>query len=242
LANGIITDSGSSVGINDTSPSYSFDVNGSIRTTGSLYKSQSNDIIFWVTSASGGGGYLETEGPGGSDNIRISSLSGFNDNGYLAVLDSSGLTQAGIYVNSAGDGIVFGDTKSFRMDNPNQPNTEIWYASLEGPEAAAYIRGTAQLVNGQATIQFPDHFLAVASPDGLTIQLTPLSADSQGLAVVRKSLEGIQVQELNKGTGSYEFDFLVMAIRQGYEDYEVIQPVPNAVQANPVAEGQDVGD
>ncbi len=231
LSNGIITDNASSVGINDTTPSYVLDVNGSIRSTSSIYKSDSGDIIFWVTSASGGGGYLELEGPGGSDNIRLSSLSGFNDNGYLAIVDSGGTTQAGIYVNSSGDGIVFGDTKSFRMANPNEAGTEIWYASLEGPEAAAYIRGTARLIDGQAIIEFPDHFRTVASPEGITVQLTPLSAESNGLAVVSKSLEGIQVQELNGGTGNYEFDFFVTAVRQGYENYEVIRPASEAAPA-----------
>lgn len=225
LSNGIITDNASNVGINDTSPSYRLDVNGSIRTTSAFYKTDGGTTRAYISLSSTGGGYLETRGANGNSNIVMTTSSGTSGNhGYFSVADSAGSSQAGMYVNTAGDGIVWGDTKNFRLDNPNQEGTEIWYASLEGPEAAAYIRGTAKLVDGRATITLPDHFLVVASPSGLTVQLTPLSAESRGLAVVEKSLDGIVVQELNNGTGTYEFDFFVTAVRKGYEDYEVIRP------------------
>jgi hypothetical protein len=170
-------------------------------------------------------GIMKTRGPNGNDNFIASTLNNYPNNGYASVQDSSGTTQAGMYVNSSGQGVIFGDTKSFRTTNPFDTDTEIWYASLEGPEAAAYIRGTTQLVDGKATITLPEHFLAVASEPGMTVQLTPLSADSLGLAVVEKSLRGIVVQELHGGTGSYEFDFMVTAVRLGYEDFQVIRPV-----------------
>ena len=191
---------------------------------GRIFVSNSSGTRSAMTVLSGGQGYIETVGANGNDNVRLTTLSGYSNNGYVSVLDANGTTQAGIYVNSSGQGIVFGDTKSFRMPNPDDAATEIWYASLEGPEAAAYIRGTAQLVNGQATITFPDHFLAVASEQDMTIQLTPLSADSLGLAVVEKSLTGVEVKELHNGSGTYKFDFMVTAVRQGYEDYKVIRP------------------
>jgi hypothetical protein len=233
LSNGIITDNSSSVGINDTSPSYRLDVNGNIRTTSAFYKTDAGSTRVLISLSSAGGGYMSTRGANGNKIFVLSTSSGSGGNhGYLAVYDSAGSGQAGIYVNGSGDGIVFGDTKNFRMENPNQLGTEIWYASLEGPEAAAYIRGTAELVNGQAVIKLPDHFLAVASPEGLTVQLTPLSAASKGLAVVSKSLDGIQVQELNGGTGNYAFDFFVTAVRQGYEDYQVVRPSSAVPQAD----------
>ncbi|MCB8942209.1 MAG: hypothetical protein H6658_00390 [Ardenticatenaceae bacterium] len=178
----------------------------------------------YLTAGSNGAGYMETEGDNGNNNFVVSNLSGYPNNGAAVVVDAGGTNQAGMYVNSAGQGVVFGDIVGFQMENPSKADTEIWYTSLQGSEAATYIRGTAQLVNGQATITFPDHFLAVASEQGMTIQLTPLSADSLGLAVIEKSLAGVQVQELYKGSGTYEFDFTVTAVRQGYENYEVIRP------------------
>jgi hypothetical protein len=57
----------------------------------------------------------------------------------------------------------------------------------------------------------------------MTIMLTPLSADSKGLAVVEKSTSGFSVRELSNGTGSYAFDWEAKCIRKGYEDYKVIQ-------------------
>ncbi len=166
-----------------------------------VYDSSGSRRALIGTPASGPG-IVQTWGPNGLSNARLTSLGGFPNNGFVAVQDSAGTTRAGIHVDSSGNGIVWGDTKNFRMPNPNDAETEIWYASLEGPEAAAYVRGTAQLVDGQATITFPDHFLAVASEAGMTIQLTPLSADSLGLAVVQKSLAGIVVQELHGGAGT----------------------------------------
>lgn len=153
----------------------------------------------------------------------------------VGILAADGTTPvAGMYLDNNGKGVVYGDVKSFRVPNPNQPGTDIVYASLEGPEAAAYIRGTAQLVNGRATITFPDHFKAVATLPGMTVQLTPNSADSLGLAVVSKSLDGVEVRELMQGTGSYGFDYLVTAVRQGYENYEVIRSTNETRIADPL--------
>ena len=87
-----------------------------------------------------------------------------------------------------------------------------------------YVRGSGRLVNGRATIELPDHFRNLASEPGMTIQLTPASADSRGLAYTKKGLDGIEVVELNGGTGNYEFDWRVEAVRKGWENYKVIRP------------------
>jgi hypothetical protein len=168
-------------------------------------------------------GALQAYSPTGNVNVRIGAL--LPSHGEVTVHDHLGATQAGMHVADSGEGIVWGDTKNFRMENPKDPATEIWYACIEGPEAAAYLRGTARLENGRASISFPDHFKAVATVEGMTIQLTPRSASSEGLALINNSIEGFEVQELRNGSGNYEFDFLVMAIRDGYQDYKVIRSV-----------------
>ena len=129
-----------------------------------------------------------------------------------------------MYIDSNGNGVLFATVKPFRVPNPNSPGTDIWYAAVEGPEAAAYIRGTGHLVKGQATITFPDHFAAVSAAAGMTAQVTPLSGESKGLAVTKKSLDGLKVQELFGGNGSYDFDYEVKCIRKGYEDWQVVRP------------------
>lgn len=177
----------------------------------SLYSSSSNT------------GAVRTYGPNNNQNASLSWLSGTNNHGYIAARDAGGNVEAGIYVNASGSGIVFGDTKNFRMEHPTQPDLEIWYASLEGPEAAAYERGTGTLINGKASITFSDHFQMVCDDEKMTVVLTPLSGKSKGLAVIRKSASGFEVTELMGGKGNYSFDWEVKAVRTGYEDYKVIR-------------------
>jgi len=230
------------VGIGTNSPSKLFDVDGvvqfdKVEITGTAEnfmldvagyiqnKRLNGDLLTRHLMDTNGAGVLSTYGPNGERNFVVLSRSGYANHGHAAVCDASGNDQAGIFINASGDGVVYGDTKNFRMANPNQPDTEIWYACIEGPEAAAYLRGTARLENGKASISFPDHFRAVATAEGMTVQLTPRSAESKGLAVVEQSTKGIKVRELWNGTGNYEFHYTVMAIRDGYQDYKVIRSV-----------------
>ena len=127
-------------------------------------------------------------------------------------------------VDGDGTGWVVADVKSFRVAHPDKPDTDIVYAAIEGPEAAAYVRGTAHLSNGEAIIDLPEHFTSIASPEGLTVQVTPNSATSLGLAVEEKSIERIIVRELSNGKGDYDFDWEAKCIRKGYEDYQPIRP------------------
>jgi hypothetical protein len=170
-----------------------------------------------------GNGKFWTKGTNGKTNFLVTALANYPNNGYLYVGDENGTTQAGIYVDSQGRGVIFGDTKNFVVAHPEKANTYIWYASLEGPEVAAYLRGTASLSQGKTTITLPDHFQQVVVATGMTVQVTPLSADSKGLAVTRKSLAGITVQELHNGKGNYDFDWEVKCIRKGHEDYRAVR-------------------
>nr|HQV31323.1 hypothetical protein [Calditrichia bacterium] len=103
-------------------------------------------------------GQMVTIGANNTNNVRNTFLANYPNHGYVGVYDAGSSVQAGMYVNSSGQGVVYGDIKNFRMTNPYNPSEEIWYASLEGPEAAAYLRGTIQLVGGKATVEFPEHF------------------------------------------------------------------------------------
>ena len=178
-------------------------------------------------------GRIVTRGPNDARNTTLTWLSGCNDCGYIGVYDANSL-EAGMYVNTSGQGVVFGDIKNFRMEHPTQPDKEIWYASLEGPEAGAYDRGTAQLVNGKAKVELSDHFAMVAANEGLTVVLTPMSGASKGLAVMNKSNTGFEVVELFEGQGTYEFDWEIKAVRQGFEDYRVIRDAEESRPGSPL--------
>ncbi|MEZ4989057.1 MAG: T9SS type A sorting domain-containing protein [Saprospiraceae bacterium] len=178
-----------------------------------------------------GAGLLETIGPNGSYNTGLSSPSSLPNNGYIFCVDPNGFIQTGMIVNADGTGEVFGNTKSFRMAHPKRPGKEIWYASLEGPEAAAYERGSANLQYGEAFIPFSDHFQLVVNPETMTVILTPHSADTYGLAVIEKTAKGIRVKELKGGRGNFGFDWEVKGVRQGYEDFRVIRDASEVLPA-----------
>jgi hypothetical protein len=137
---------------------------------------------------------------------------------------AAGVAKASLLVDANGQGTLTADVKNFRVPNPALADTDIVYACIEGPEAAAYIRGTAELVNGACTVALPDHFAGVIAERGMTVHVTPLSAESLGLAVVQKSPRSLVIQELHNGTGTYSFDWEVKGVRAGYEDYRVIRP------------------
>lgn len=138
--------------------------------------------------------------------------------GFLNVNNSSGVRTAGI---NGSTGEVFGVLESFREPDPTNPDRMIKYTSIEGPEAAMYVRGTGDLMNGNAFIQFPEHFTALAAPDTVAVTLTPRSSSSRGLAAVDVTIQGVDVAELFNGAGSYQFDYVAYAVRKGFEDYEV---------------------
>jgi hypothetical protein len=134
-----------------------------------------------------------------------------------------------------GNSIIEADVKNFRVSHPTQPETDIVYACIEGPEAAAYLRGTGRLVNGQATIALPDHFAAIGNHTSMTVQVTALSSDSLGLSVVAKEPSGFTVKELHRGSGNYDFDWEVKCVRKGHEDYRVTRPRSKTVSLEGLA-------
>lgn len=170
-------------------------------------------------------GVMLAKGPNGIEHSFMSTTNGSNL-GYIGVCNSNLVgnpVKAGMYTNGSNQGVLFADIKNFKMDYPGKPDKQIWYGSLEGPELAAYIRGTAKLINGKASVSFTDHYQQVANSSTMTVILTPLSGKSKGLAVVKKASTGFEVEELLEGNGSYEFDWEVKCVRKGYEDFEPVR-------------------
>jgi hypothetical protein len=176
-----------------------------------------------LRAASTANGFVAVYGPNGNRNAVMGGDPSSPNHGDIEVYDTGGNVQAEMFINGSGLGVINADIKNFNMDDPEDDSKEIWYASLEGPEAGAYTRGTAELINGEAWIELPDHFSKVANDQGITVHLTPLSANSEGLAVIEKNSERIHVKELRNGIGNYSFDFIVHAIRTGFEDYKVVR-------------------
>ena len=122
-------------------------------------------------------------------------------------------------------GNLWKQSGNFVQPYKKDPSKEMVYAFFEGPEHAVFLRGKAKLVDGSAVIETPEHFRDVAGVDeDITVQFTPRSEDSEGLAAVEVGKDRIVVKELRKGKGTYEFDYFITAKRAGFEGHEPIQP------------------
>lgn len=170
-----------------------------------------------------GEGELKLYGPNGQLNFEATKDLFNNNEGRADIFDQNGTAQAGMFIDFQGFGHLYADVKNFRSDHPNDPTKEIWYASLEGPEAGAYCRGTSQLINGECFVAYPEHFHALVATEDVTVILTPLEWDTYGLAAIKKTATGIFVKELKGGSGNFSFDWEIKGKRRGWEDYQVIQ-------------------
>ena len=214
----------SQVGINISTPSTTLEVNGSF--------SISNNGPDKIYGSAGISAYMSLSGSNNADNIIMSSLlsggTSYYNNGALGVYGPQG-TEGDtppvlLFVDANGRGtLTLNGVKNFRIPHPEKEDKEIWYGCIEGPEAAAYERGTYQLTNGEAFIPFSEHFSVVGNHNTMTVILTPLDANSKGLAVVEKLSNGFRVKEMNNGNGNYEFDWEVKAVRKGFENFKVIR-------------------
>ncbi len=230
-----------SIGPNAPSPNlYRLFVDGEIRAKTSIQTINNSlaQVTYMGTNIENTGGFIATVN-GSTQQISSVMTNVFaQPQKGLIYVASSGILKAQMSVDNSNRGFVAADIKNFRMDDPDNANQEIWFACIEGPEAAAYARGTATLKNGTAEIKFERYFEILATPQTMTVILTPLSADSKGLAVVKKTAQGFVVQELGNGKGSYSFDWEVKCVRKGYENYRVYR---NKSEDQPAATVQEAG-
>jgi len=213
---------GGNVGIGTSTPSQNLTVRSTILSENGVGNPKTRIYV------NGDAGRMETYGGNNELNTVIGSREGFANFGYIGVANQNGSLEAALLVDDFGNGVVVADganggIKSFTMPHPEQSDKKIWYACIEGPEAAAYERGTGVLIDGEAFISFSDTYQIVANPATMTVILTPLSANSKGLAVIEKTENGFNVKELDGGTGSYRFDWEVKCVRKGHESFQVIR-------------------
>ena len=197
-------------------------------------------------------GFSIFDGANDKANVYVGAMSASSpDNGLIVVYDEDGDAQTRIETYSGYDGkfnfkygrivtdnvdasasiscytltcnTINAEVKNFRIPHPKKEDKEIWYACIEGPEAGAYERGQITLVNGEAKILYTEHFREVINPEGLTISLTPQSADSKGLCAIERTEDGFIIKELFNGTGNYKVDWEAKSIRKGHENYEVVR-------------------
>jgi len=130
------------------------------------------------------------------------------------------------YVSEDGTNVIFDtqyDRELYMSNVGTHPNnqSQMHYIALEGPEAAAYERGESTLVNGELFVPFSDHFKQVVNTSTLTVQVTPYSADTYGIAVVERTADGFLVKELMGGTSNFSFSWEVKAVRKNLEGFSI---------------------
>lgn len=84
--------------------------------------------------------------------------------------------------------------------------------------ADIYIRGTGQLSNGKANIQFDENYLDIISNKvPVIVTVTPIG-ETQGLHITNLKSNGFAVAENGKGKGNVQFTWIAIAVRKGYEN------------------------
>ncbi len=189
--------------------------------SGAIELYNSGDEIAVIGTSNRGSGGIWLTGYNGTPNVYVSHASDYPNEGAVMLFDEAGDMNLGIYGN--GDFWAKGE-KSFIIDDPEDASRKIKYTCIEGPEAGIYFRGKGKLESGRTVIELPSYFKSIAQDTTISVQLTPCSLASKGMAI--ESIEGgkVNVGELYGGKGGYEFFYTVYAARKGYENYEVYIP------------------
>jgi hypothetical protein len=192
---------------------------------GKCYSVDGTGVVGWASIATGVafGVMGESESEGGAGVVgRAWAETGLNY-GVVGIVGSpdayAGYFLGGKGVHVEGDLSCTG-AKPFVQQHPNDPAKEIVYIALEGPEAGTYIRGTAELRDGEAHVELPDHFTLVTGESGLTVHLTPVGQWLQ-IYVAEKTPHRLVIREASGKNG--RFDYLVQGIRKGFESHQAIR-------------------
>lgn len=122
-------------------------------------------------------------------------------------------------------GTLTANSKNFVQNHPADPNLEIVYTTLEGPEAATFTRGSGRLEDGVARIALDDSFAWVTNPDlGLTATLTPRGEWADLYVESVSPTELVVASAQGEGAPDTAFDYLVMGLRIGLEESPVVRP------------------
>jgi hypothetical protein len=151
-----------------------------------------------------------------------STISSFGDENNLAA-NLSGDVEVG--------GTLTASSKNFvQTVETDDGEKEVVYTSSEAGTARTEASGVAELDDGRAEIDLPDHFEMVTSDEEpLVVQTTPYGGTA-GLKVVERSTEQLVVEDLDS-EGEYEFAYTVKGTREGYENKQVVRdPSASATQ------------
>jgi hypothetical protein len=200
LANSLIFDNGTNVGIGTAAPGQKLTVAGTIESTSGGIKFP--DGTTQATAAAGGASPWTTSG------ANIYNANAGNVGIGAATVPTYNLQVFGSFAATY---------KNFVIADPlDLQNKLLVHSSLEGPEHAVYYRGEAELAGGRAKIELPTYFEALTRKENRTVLLTNIDGFDQ-LAV--KSQAGVQVKDgtfivySSNPTSAQKFSWEVKAVR-----------------------------
>jgi hypothetical protein len=188
-----VTQSGN-VGIGTTTPTQALDVRGNMFLAG---------ILIGQSPIGGNAGVIQGYGTGGSQA------------GFSFKYDSAnfGNTPTAIQIWNSSTGVF----KTFIINHPSDPNRYLVHATVEGPEAGVFYRGTAHLHNGRADVMLPDYFEALTRPEDRTVLLTNIGGFDR-LAIEKQArgpiVDGRFVVISDNPNSTQEFHWEVKAVRK----------------------------
>jgi len=132
-----------------------------------------------------------------------------------------------MWVTADGDVEAKGNKNFVQSVDTDDGEKEVVYTASEAPTPHTELSGVAELEDGRAAVELPDHFGWVTDDDEpIVVQITPYGGEL-GTRVVERSTDRFVVEDL-EGEGDYEFAYTVKGTREGQADKEVVRdPAPD---------------
>lgn len=116
---------------------------------------------------------------------------------------------------------------------------EVTYTAVEAPDARTEVSGVAELVDGRAEIDLPEHFGWVTDADEPVVaHVTPHAREPVRPQVTERSPEAVVVEDFGDGPDEYEVSYTVRGTRDGFADEPVVRDPDGGEPAGPDAGGR----
>lgn len=192
---------------------------GPNETTSRICHEYGGRCVATLTRTTSNRGVIETLDTAGNTLARFSTLSSNSDRGWIGAYDAAqGRAVAGVN----GNGTVWGTTKSFVVPHPEDPDSLIVYASLEGPKPDLYARGLVELAETSAHVEFQRHFAAlVGEPETISVMLTPYGLSCVGAYIESVESTGFIIRRPN-ADASCRVSWMAIGARKNYQHHKTI--------------------
>ena len=116
-------------------------------------------------------------------------------------------------------------TKNFVQAVDTTAGTKnVHYTSIEAGEVRTEHTGVAEMEDGHALIELPEHFdMVTTDEEPIAVQVTAHAEEKVHPQVVEKSTRYVSVEDFGDGPDDYSFSYTVKGIRAGFTDEDVVR-------------------